>query len=548
MSTVAPIREERIKMDKDSLDVWDDIRRYAADPTLVVSEDDAVRLKWYGIYAQKPNSAGHYMMRIKIAAGRVSADQLDRIAELSRKYGHNLADITTRQTIQLHWLRMADMPAILDVVYKDMGLFQEFSCGDAPRAVTGCPLAGIAADEHLDTSGLANAVSDLWFAERRDFSNLPRKFKTSVGGCRIHCHLPQINDIGFFGVTRADGSRGLGVAVGGGLRNTPHLAQSLRVFVPPEKKLVVDIARHIARLYRGYDDLRLKRLHARFKFHIADVGWKAFRDELEASLGYQLEHDDRIEFPEGAAHNQDHIGVGRQNDGRAWVGVPVPCGRVSGDQLAWFAGLARSYGVDTKGRIVFTPKQNLILLDIDPARTGELAQVLAAAGFPIDAQLASSFNTCTGSEFCNLAVTETKATGALLLKRLSTDLKIEEPFFIAMTGCPNSCAHYWLGDIGVTGAKVKWQGQMVDAFHVLLGARLGRDPQFSYEVVSGEGQKGRIKIPAALLHLSVQRLMGAYRAERQGDDRFGDWVRRQAMPRLAELVIPPEFAAEAAAG
>lgn len=546
MATAAPIKEERIKLEKNSLDVWEDIKRYAADPSLPISEDDAIRLKWYGIYAQKPNAEGYYMMRIKIVAGRVSADQLDAIANLSKKYGHNLADITTRQTIQLHWLRMADMPAILDVVYKDMGLHQEFSCGDAPRAVTGCPLAGITADEHLDASEMAKGMSDLWIKERNDFCNLPRKFKTSAGGCNIHCHLPQINDIGFFGHTRKNGQKGFGLAVGGGLRNTPHMAQSLRVFVPADKELIVNISRHIARLYAGYDDLRLKRLRARFKFHVADVGWKAFRDELEASLGFALEHDDSIDCPEGAVHNHDHMGIGKQKDGKAWVGVPVSCGRVSGDQLAWFAKLSRDYALNSAGRVIFTPKQNLILLDIDPARTAELSKVLADAGFPLNASLASTFNTCTGSEFCNLAVTETKATGEVLLRNLSTSLPMNEPFFIAMTGCPNSCAHYWLGDIGLTGGKIKFQGQLVDAYHVLIGAKLGRDPQFAREIISGEGPKGRIRIPSALLPVMVKRVVGAYQTERTANDTFSSWANRQEMARLAELIVPPELAAEPA--
>ena len=546
--TATVLREERIKSEKDGLAVLADMRRYAADPSLPVAEDDLWRFKWYGIYGQKPAGSGLYMIRIKTPAGRVSADQTERLAGLARRFGRNVVDITTRQAIQLHWLRTQDLPTVIDEIYQDIGLYQEFGCGDVPRAVTGCPLAGVIAEEHVDASGLVEALNELWHQERESFSNLPRKFKASAAGCNIHCHLPQINDIGFFGHTRADGTRGLGLAVGGGLRNTPHLAQSLRVFIPPDRELVVKIARQVALLYRGYDDLRQKRLHARFKFHVAEVGWQGFRDELEAALGFQLEHDDAVEFPEGAAHNQDHTGIGKQKDGRHWAGVPIPCGRISGDQLAWFAGLARQYAASSPGRVVFTAKQNLVLLDIDPARSADLGKVLAEGGFPLDAPLAATFNTCTGSEYCNLAVTETKATGKRLLERLSHDIKLAEPFFIAMTGCPNSCAHYWLGDIGLTGAKLKWKGQMVDAYFVLTGTKLGRDAQFAQEIVAGEGPKGRIKIPEELLPTAIMRLVDAYRTERMTGDYFGTWARRQSMPRLAELLVPPELAAALLAG
>jgi len=541
------IKEEKIKLERNPLEVFDDIvGRYALDGFESIDKDDMVRLKWFGVYVQKPKSEGLFMLRIKIPAGRLSSSQARAIGRMAKRHGKNLADITTRQTIQLHWLPADSMPEIMNTIYGELDLYQEFSCGDAPRNVTACPLAGLAADEFVDTSELARAVSDLYYHEKADFCNLPRKYKTALGGCRLHCHLPQINDIAFYGVERErDGQlqRGLGLAVGGGLSSTPHMAQSLRVFLEPKEDLIVDVARHVTRLYSSYDHLRQNRRRARIKFHIADVGWKAFRDELEASLGYELEHDESIGDPVGAV-THDHMGPGEQADGRMYLGVPVPRGRISGDQLVALADLAAANAADGEGRVQFTPKQNLIILDIDPAKMDALRAGVEELGFAIDAHpLVSTLITCTGAEFCNLAISETKSVSRHLLDELTETVTLDEPFFIAMTGCPNSCAHYWIGDIGLTGTKVKYQGKMCDAFLMLIGAKLGEDPRFGREVNRGEGAKNKVKIPAPLLHQSINQLLRTYQDERSDEDRFTDWAHRQPMERLADLATPAELAA-----
>lgn len=541
-------KEEAVKQARDPLAVFDDIvGRYAREGFAAIDKDDAMRLKWFGVYIQRPKSEGRFMLRIKIPAGRLTVEQARHIARLAKSHGKNLADITTRQTIQLHWLTAESMPDVMDTIYRKAGLFQEFSCGDAPRNVTSCPLAGIAHDEIVDTSGLARAVSDLYYREKHEFSNLPRKWKTALGGCRLHCHVPQINDIAFFGVERERGGRterGLGLAVGGGLSSDPHFAQSLRVFLPPEEDLIVDVARHVTRCYRGMDHLRTNRRRARIKFHVADVGWKAFRDELEASLGYRLEHDESIVDPVGAV-THDHMGVGEQKDGNRYIGLPVARGRISGDLLAAFADLVEAHAAPGKGRIQFTPKQNLVLLDIDPARVDDAVRAAEELGFTTKPHpLVATFLTCTGSEFCNLAISETKGVTRHALDELTRRIDLDEPFFVAMTGCPNSCAHYWIGDVGLTGTKVRYRGEMCDAFLVLVGAKLGEQPRFGREVVRGEGPRGKIKIPAPLIHETIARLVEAYQAERRPDDRFADWAGRQDMERLAELVTPAELAAD----
>jgi len=532
-------KQEAIKRAKDGLDVWDDIFRYAMMGLEAIEPDDWERFKWYGLYRQRPKEAGLFMLRLKIPAGQLSSMQLRVIGQLAQRYSQNVADITTRQDIQLHRLAIGDIPDIFEVIYNKLGLYQQFSCGDAPRNVTGCPLAGIDANEIVDCRGWAASVSHMFKESGKEFSNLPRKLKVAVGGCGSHCHLPQINDIGFFGVVRERGGRcerGLGLMVGGGLRNTPHFAQSLRVFLPGDPELVRAICRHVAILFRGLDDLRHNRLHARLKFHMAAVGWRAFRDELEQSLGFTLEHDESVVFPAGACHG-DHVGVGTQKNGLCYVGIATACGRLSGDDLVRLADLADRYVRAGTVRLATTIKQNIVLLDVPPDRVDDLTSELADAGLPAYGHpLRVGLVSCTGAEFCNLAIVETKQQSRVILDYLEERVALHEPLYIAVAGCPNSCAHYQVADIGLHGVKMTHQGQRITGFNVLLGAKIGADPQFGWYVETPGG--GKFAVPAETVHESLARLLGAYKEDSGDSEGFASWARKQEMERLVALLNP----------
>lgn len=531
-------KEELLKREKDGLDVLDDIPRFAKEGFAAIPKDDLARLKWYGVYAQRPETDGYFMMRIKLPAGQLTSGRLREIGRITKQYARNVGDITTRQDIQIHWIRIEDVPDIFDRLYNKLGLNQSFACGDTPRNVTACPLAGVTHDELFDARPFAEAVADMYYRGGKEFSNLPRKFKTAIGACTLHCHAPQINDVGLFGVTRQrDGKveHGFGLLVGGGLRDTPHFGQSLRVFIPPNVELVKDVCRRVANIFRDAEELRHGRLRARMKFYVARTGWEAFRNQLEDCLGYALEHDDSIVDPVMGAQ-ADHVGIGEQPDGLHYVGVPIARGRFSGDDMIRLADLADKYAATGRGHLVTTIKQNIVLQNIAADRLdGLVAELTDADLSPHQHALRARLLSCTGIEFCKLAVVETKQRAKEILDYLEARTTIQESLFISVTGCPNSCAQYQIADIGLHGVPMTYEDEKVDGYFVLLGGKLGVDPQFARFVETADGKK--LKVPSPIIHESLERVINAYMAE-DGQAGFHAWSARQPMDRLAALLMP----------
>lgn len=535
----AMTRNEHVKQAKDGLDVWDDIQQFARAGYASIPEDDFARLRWYGFYQQKPND-GHFMWRIKIPGGRLRPHQLREIGRLANRYARGFGDITTRQDIQLHWLRVEDFPDCLDRVYYAAGLYTDFACGDTPRNITTCPLSGVLHNEIVPLGGLVQQISDLYRAGGKEFSNLPRKFKPSIAACPLHCHQPQINDIGVFGVVRPDGRRGLGVMVGGGLSSTPHFAQSLRVFVPRERiaAQMPDIFRGVAHIFRDADELRYKRKRARLKFLVADRGWAWVRDELERRVGYALEHDDAIVAPRGALHT-DHMGVGEQADGLRYVGVPVERGRWTGDQMLAAADLAERFAAPGRAEIRLSQKQNFLLVNIPAEHVADLTARLRDAGLSPDAPLwRQSLVSCTGTQFCNLAVVETKQRAAEVLRFLEAEVGIDSPIMVSFTGCPHACAQYQIADIGLTGIPAIHDGKKVDGYNVLVGGCLGENAEFGVEIVP--------KAPATLVHRIIAALVAGYRRDRVTFDdgeveTFRAFVARHEVEQLRAYAAIPDW-------
>lgn len=532
---------ELLKQAKDGFDVLADLIRYseAGDYDAIEEGDLETRFKWYGVYRQRPN-VGHFMLRIKIPGGQLSPAQLRGIGQLADRYARGFGDITTRQDIQLHWITIKDIKPIFQTLW-DMGMTSQFACGDAPRNTVSCPLAGVLKDEIIDASQAARDISNLYLKGGKTYSNLPRKFKPSIGGCKLHCHQPQINDYGLYGLQRPSGEVGYGLLVGGGLSSTPHFAQPMRAFVRPNQ--VLDVAHAIAVLFRDYG-YREKRTRARLKFLVADMGWQWTRDKIEEILGYQLEHDDSLLHP--PATHSDHMGAGQQKDGNHFVGVPIGRGRWTARNMIDAADLADRFATGPK-RIRLTNMQNFLVLDVPKTNVDPLCRALEDAGLPPVAHpLRDTLISCTGTEFCNLAVVETKHRAGRVLKWLEENTDLDQPISISFTGCPNACAQYQICDIGLTGIpaldpqRPDAQGRpsKVDGYNVLLGGCLGADPKFG-EVIAK-------KVVADRIHLALKNLIDTYLAQRVDEDEsFRSWVTRSDPEYLRKLIVEPTEAPDA---
>jgi sulfite reductase (ferredoxin) len=516
---------ERFKKDDDGLHVRDRIlNRYAVQGFDSIDPADLRgRFRWWGLYTQRrPGISGgrtgtlddadiedqYFMMRVRIPGGQLSAGQLRAIAGIAKEYGRDLADITDRQNVQFHWIRIEDVPAVWQRL-DEVGLSSLQACGDVPRNILGCPVAGIDAGEILDASTALRATEAV-AAANPEFTNLPRKYKTAISGCAAHCTPHEVNDISFVGVTGPDGAPGFDLWVGGGLSTNPMLAQRLGVFV--EEGQVPEVWAGVTGLFRDYGYRRL-RSRARLKFLVADWGAEVFREVLQKEyLGYAL--PDGPAPPAPATGLRDHVGVHRQRDGRCYVGVAPHVGRTSGRQLWQLAGLAGTYG---SGRLRTTAEQKLLILDVPEDRVGELVSALTAEDLPVSpSAFRRSAMACTGIEFCKLAIVETKRRARDLYTELDQRLPgFDTPISINVNGCPNSCARFQIADIGLKGSIVDGG----DGFQVHLGGSLGTDPGF--------GRKLRgLKVSADGLTDYVERLLRNYLADRADAEQFAAWVRR----------------------
>jgi sulfite reductase (ferredoxin) len=522
---------ERFKKDDPGLNVRNRIiAQYAAggfdsiDPT-----DLRGRFRWWGLYTQRrPGIPGgktgsledeeiedsYFMMRVRIPGGQLTAAQVRAIAEVAKEYGRDLADVTDRQNVQFHWLRIEDVPAIWNRL-EEVGLSSVEACGDVPRNILGCPVAGIDAAEVLDATPALRATED-FAAGNPDFANLPRKYKSAITGCGSQCVPHEVNDVSFVGVTGPDGTPGFDLWVGGGLSTNPMLAQRLGAFVTPDQ--VPAVWAGVTGAFRDYGYRRL-RSRARLKFLVADWGAPRFREVLEKEyLGAALPDGPAPPLP--AAGTRDHVGVHRQRDGRYYVGVTPDAGRTSGTQLWQVADLAQQYG---SGRLRTTTAQKLLILDIAERSIGELADELNAIGLPAEpSPFRRGTMACTGLEFCKLAIVETKQRARDLYAELERRLPgFDTPVTINVNGCPNSCARFQVADIGLKGSVIDGE----EGFQVHLGGSLGADPSF--------GRKLRgLKVSADNLTDYVERLLRNYQADRAEGEPFAAWVRRADEGRL----------------
>ncbi|HLK32784.1 MAG TPA: nitrite/sulfite reductase, partial [Terriglobales bacterium] len=478
-------RAERLKREKNPWERLDEIRQFARQGFSAIPADWlSTYFRWWGVYTQgdgagvvggqggEGRAVPFFMVRIRIPNGLLLSHQLRTIADLTRRYARGVADITVRQNIQLHWVTIEDLPEILEALWR-CGLNTMGACGDVTRNVTGCPLAGVDGDEICDASPLALEATRL-LAGNADFYNLPRKFKISITGCRVWCSYPEINDIGLTAIQRAFGGRseiGFSLRVGGGLSAEPYLAARLNAFVRWNQ--VLPVIKGIAEIFRDSQELREHRERARLKFLFLRQGWtvQAFQQELEERIGFRLDSAVLEEAPQDVY--RDHVGIHAQKQpDYCYVGAAVLRGRITAAQMSQAAELAARFA---GGQLRTTGMQNLVIVNVPRSNAHSLAKELDAIGLQVGGSpFWRGAIACSGTEFCKLAITETKGFSRWLVEELEERLpQFDQPLKLHVTGCPNSCGQHWIADIGIEGKKIKADGRMVDAYYFCLGGSVG---------------------------------------------------------------------------
>ncbi|WP_322753690.1 nitrite/sulfite reductase [Frankia sp. Cas3] len=521
---------ERMKKDQDGLAVRDRIlNRYPYTGFAGIDPQDLRgRFRWWGLYTQRKEGidggktavlepeeldAPFFMQRIRLDGGRMTSDQLRVIAGISTRYGRDVADVTDRQNIQLHWIRIEDVPAIWTAL-EGAGMTTAEACGDTPRVILGCPLAGVDGDEVIDATPAIEEIVRRYVGDT-SLSNLPRKFKSAVSGCADQCTLHEINDIAFVGVVHPELGAGYDLWVGGGLSTNPKLGVRLGTFVTPDR--IAEVWHAVACLFRDYGYRRM-RTRARLKFLVADMGPEWVRTTLEKEY-LTAPLPDGPPPPPPRNEGRDHIGIHPQTDGRMAVGFAPRAGRLSGTTLAAVADLSDRFAA---GRIRATTTQKLVILDVDPAGVDELEAELAALDLVVRPSVfRRGTMACTGIEFCKLAIVETKAKAGSLIDELERRLPdFDEPIGIHVNGCPNACARFQVADIGLKGSLVPdSSGEMVEGFQLHLGGHIGTRSRL--------GRKSRgLKVTSAGVVDYVDGLLRAFVDGRDEGESFADWVER----------------------
>ena len=521
---------EEFKRHEDPLAVRDRIENiYAKQGFASIDKTDLRgRFRWWGLYTQREQGydgtftgeenidlleAPYFMLRVRSDGGALTAESLRVLGQISTEFGRDTADISDRQNVQYHWIRVEDMPEIwrrLDAV----GLQTTEACGDCPRVVLGSPLAGESLDEVLDPTPAIEEIVRRYVG-KPEYSNLPRKFKTAISGLQDVVH--EINDVAFVGVNHPEHGPGLDLWVGGGLSTNPMLAQRLGAWVPLNE--VPEVWEAVVSLFRDYGYRRL-RSKARLKFLLKDWGPKKFRDVLETEYLKRPLLDGPA--PQPTVRPIDHVGVQRLRNGLNAVGVAPIAGRVSGTILTKIADLAEQVG---SNRIRFTPYQKLIVLDVPDDRVDELVAGLDALGLPArPSHWRRNLMACSGIEFCKLSFAETRVRAQTLVpdleKRLADlNADLDVPVTVNINGCPNSCARIQVADIGFKGQMIDDGDGPVEGFQVHLGGSLGLDSAF--------GRKLRQhKVTSAELGDYIERLVRNFTDQREPGERFAQWAIR----------------------
>jgi ferredoxin-nitrite reductase len=529
---------EKIKQERHPLEVYGAILdTYSKDLSAMDDVPGEVeRLKWVGIYPQKQGGDA-FMMRIKVPGGVLTPEQTRVVGKIAADFaqgpipnahfGNNFLDLTTRQDVQMHWIKMENVPEIWRRL-EEVGITTVQACGDSARNVLCCPVSGLGHDEVIDAFPVAQAIS-AYFTGNREYANLPRKFKMSVTGCLEDCAQAEINDVGMLPARLADGTQGFNLRVGGGLSDGPRMASDIDVFVRPED--AVEITRGIAQVF-GELGNRENRWTARMRYLVQEIGPEDFREELakRVSIGLTPAGEDLTKRYRG-----DHIGVHAQRGGTSrttlyYVGLNVPVGRMSGEHFEEAGRLAGEYGDGVR----LATDQNLIVTGVSEDRLDELlAEALLARFSPNPGAFERGVVACTGSEFCRFGIVETKVRALEWAREMDErvgDLG-QEAVRMHFSGCSASCAQPQIGDVGFRGETAKTRDAIVEGVDIGLGGSLGKDAAFIDWV---EGAKPAEEVPDALAAVFER-----FEEERREGERFHEWARRKKNADLRKTLRKP---------
>jgi len=541
--TAQETKAQRVERLKRAMNPWEgleEIRRFAREGfDSIPSEWIGTYFRWWGVYTQgdgagvtggqggEGRALQRFMVRIRIPNGLLRSEQLRAIADLTRRYARGTADITVRQNIQLHWVTIEALPDLLEALGR-VGLNTTGACGDVTRNVTGCPVAGVDADEICDASPLALEASRM-LAGNAGFYNLPRKFKISITGCRVWCPYPEINDIGLTATTRVlrgTSEVGFSLRVAGGLSTEPYLGARMNAFVRWQQ--VLPAIKGIAELFRDSEVLREHRERARLKFLFLRHGWTAesFLKELQRRVGFEF--DSSVEETPPADVYRDHVGIRPQKQpGYCYVGAAVLRGRITAEQMTAAADLADRFAA---GELRTTNMQNLLIVNVPRLNADELARGLDSIGLKVGGSpFWRGTVACSGTEFCKLAITETKSFSRWLVEELEERLPgFDQHLKLHVTGCPNSCGQHWIADIGIDGKKMKIDGRLVDAYYFCVGGAVGLN--------SATARPVGYRCPAAEVPDAIERLLRQYLAERTAGENLRQFFARHTDTKLREFL------------
>jgi sulfite reductase (ferredoxin) len=533
-------RVERLKHAKNAWEHFDEIREFARKGyASIPPEWMGTYFRTWGVYTQgdgagvvggtggEGKSTPYFMVRIRIPNGLLTGNQVRAVADIAERHARGVADITVRQNFQLHWVAIESLPEVLETLWQ-AGLTTTGACGDVARNITGCPVAGLDAEEIVDASPLALAI-DRELGGAAEFYNLPRKFKISITGCMHWCSYPEINDVALTATTRervGGVETGFSLRVGGGLSTDPHIALRLNAFI--QWNQVVPVARGVAEIFRASETLRQSREKARLKFLFLQRGWTAdsFLDELQRKIGFSLDPGEREDIPKDV--HRDHVGIhGQKQDGLVYVGASVLRGRITAQQLRTAADLADRYA---DGHIRTTTMQNLLIVNVPQRDAATVAHELEVAALPVQASVfARGTVACTGSEFCKLALTETKGFARWLTQELEERLPdFQEQLRLNITGCPNSCGQHWIADIGIEGKKIKVDGRMVDAYYFCVGGSVGQFASIARPV--------GYRCAASDVPNAIERLLGEFNERREAGENLRQFLGRHSNEDLRSIL------------
>ncbi|GAB3666987.1 nitrite/sulfite reductase [Halopiger thermotolerans] len=554
-------KKEEQKEDCYGDEVREHIEKFAANGGFEAIPEDEVdewttRFKFWGVFQQRSGQEEYFMMRLTNASGILEPGQLRRIGEVARDYakgpvenpefGNGWIDLTTRQSIQLHWLKLEDIPEIWEKL-EAVGVHSRSAGGDTMRNISGCPLHG-KAEEFVESGPLLERFEEELRGDDA-LANMPRKFNISVSGCRVGCAQDSINDIGFEPATKeieGEEVRGFNVRIGGGLGGRqPRAATPLDVFVRPEN--AYEVGRGFVELYHDYGD-RQNRSKNRARFFAEDWGMEKIRETLQEEYVDVDLHTAGEDFRGKYTYNagrprdegpHDHVGVGDQKqDGLKYVGLSVPVGRLPAEDAIELADLADEYG---SGEIRLTRRQNPVVVDVpDEAVDDLLAEPLLETYRPEPSTFERGAMACTGTEFCSIALTETKARMARTIRWLENNVDLPDDvgkIKMHYSGCTADCGQAMTADIGLQGMRARKDGEMVEAFDIGVGGGVGEDPSFVDWIQQ--------RVPADEAPGAIRNLLEAYAAHREDGQTFRQWVEATGQEQLIEFCEPEETDFEA---